>query len=158
MALGVEVGAQGEHTFEHVLALAIQDTRPGLQVLALEELGECDGCWVRRARSNRLRLPLSSSLLLLLMLVRVRVLMLMLVLVLLLLLVLQHVLPLGFHLLPLEHFYELGHSEALLCGISGELLLHRPDLFWCWLLPWLQRGRAAGTRHFLRVRGGCEAI
>ena len=84
------MGAQGEYTFEHVLALAVQDTRPGLQVLALEELGECDGCWVRRARSNRLRLPLSCSLLLLLMLmlVRVRVLMLMLVLLLLLVLLL----------------------------------------------------------------------
>jgi hypothetical protein len=125
-------------TFEHILALAVQYTRPRLQVLALEELGHCDGCWVGRARSDRLWLTLTSASASAL---------------LLLLLVLLLVCPLSLYLLLLDHLYELGHGDALLRGVGGELLLHHPDLLRRRLLPGLQRGRAAGTRHFACAGG-----
>lgn len=122
-------------TLEHVLALAVQYTRPRLQVLALEEIRDSDGSWVRRARSNRLRLPLrraltSATALLLLMLMLCPLL-----------------------LLLLEHLYELGDRDALLRGVGGELALHHLDLLWGRLLPRLHWGRAAWTRHF-----GCAGL
>ena len=123
-------------TFEHILALAVQYTRPRLQVLALEELGHCDGRWVGRTRSDRLWLPLTSASALLLLLLRLLL-----------------VCPLSPHLLLLDHLYELGHGDALLRGVGGELLLHHPDLLRRRLLPGLQRGRAAGTRHFACAGG-----
>lgn len=131
-------GANGKLTLEHVLALAVQNTCPRLQVLALEEVGDSNSCWVRRARSNRLGLPLgltlrstSASALLLLLCM----------------------LLCALHLLLLEHLYELGYRDALLCCVGGKLLLHHLDLLRGRLLPRLHWGRAAWTRHF-----GCVAL
>ena len=67
-------------------------------------------------------------------------------------LLLLHVL-LPLLLLLLEHLYELRDRDALLRGVGGELALHHLDLLWGRLLPRLQWGRAAWTRHF-----GCAGL
>lgn len=125
--------AKEQLTLEHVLALVVQYTRPRLQVLALEEIGDSDGSWVRRARSNRLRLPLGGGL------TSATALLLLLLCPLLLLL--------------LEHLYEFGDRDALLRGVGSELALHHLDLLRGRLLPRLHWGRAAWTRHF-----GCAGL
>ena len=137
-------------TLEHVLALVVQNTRPGLQVLALEELGHGDGGWVRRARSDRLW-PLTSALLLLLL---GRVLMGVLPLELCLRPSRRHLL----HLLPLNHLDKLWHGDARLLGIGSELALHHLDLLLRRLLAGLQRGRAAWTGHFACAGWCCGII
>ena len=56
-------------------------------------------------------------------------------------------------LLLLKHLYEFGDRDALLRGVGGELALHHLDLLRGRLLPRLQWGRAAWTRHF-----GCAGL
>lgn len=53
----------GSHTFEHVLSLAIENTGARLQVLLLEEIGECEGLGLGWAGLYGLRLALLGGLL-----------------------------------------------------------------------------------------------
>src|SRR4051794_40261361 len=92
-------------TFEHILALTIENTCPHLQILALQELCNSNCCGVRGARINGLLLLL------------------LLLLGLLLSLLLCHGLLL--HLCD-----KLRYCHSRLFCIDGNLSLYVGDLFW----------------------------
>lgn len=113
-------------TFEHILALSIQDRSPRLQVLTTQELCQSQGFRFRRAGCNRLTASL-----------------------------LRHsLLGPGYRLtrslscphaclvfggLLLDVFDELGHGHAHLLGIDGDAFLNLLDLLRSRSLPVRQR-------------------
>jgi hypothetical protein len=40
--------------------------------------------------------------------------------------------------LLLQFLDKLGDCHSVLLGVDGELFLHHSDLFWTWLLAWLE--------------------
>jgi len=115
-------------TLEHILPLPIQDTCPGLQVLALQEFRDSKSLWLWRTWGYRLwcallRLSLRLGLASLLSG---------------LLLCLLH----G-QLLLLQFRNEFWYCHSVLLRIDGQLSLHRSDLLRSWLLSWSNIERIA---------------
>jgi hypothetical protein len=117
-------------TLKHILPLSIQNTCSELQILALQELCDCESLWLRGAWSDGLRsallrlslwlglTSLLSSLLLGLGLLHRR-------------------------LLLLQFRNEFWDGHSVLLRIDGQLSLHRSDLLWSWLLSWPDIERVA---------------
>ena len=128
------------HTFEHILALTIENTCSHLQVLLFQELRNCECFWFRRTGINGLLLLLLLGLSLLL----------------LSCLLLCHGLCLYF-------LYELWDGHSCFLRIQSKLPLHSLYLLGRWLLSWLQSNglplstwRGLLTRHYDDMSGWLE--
>lgn len=128
-------------TFEHVFALLVEDTCPGLKILASEKVGDSERLRSRRARLDGLspgrhgpRLSLLRRWAALLGLLLSR-------------LLLHHLLLA--HSLRLELLDVLRYGHAVFLGLGSELALHELDLFRSGLLSGTQwrRHRTTRTRH-----------
>lgn len=113
-------------TFEHVLALLLEDASTDLKILALKEVGNSDSLRFGRAGGDGLLLLLLLLHLLLLHLLLAH------------LLLLHHVLA---HGLSLELLDVLWDSHAILLRLDGQLTLHSLDLLRSGLLAGLESGR-----------------